>query len=351
MPPRGAARRHIVRVSTFAAGVLAATCGAPRLTLPSGNATPFPGAVDAFTEAVQDCRGVKTLSASLSLSGRAGPTKLSARVDAGFADPGRLRLEGFPKINFGGKPFFILVANGSDATLVLTRDGRVLGGAPPAAIIEALTGIALEPDEMRALIAGCGVGNGQPSDGGSFEGGWVSVQAGTATVYLRQLDSHWRVGGARRGSLAIEYSEFAAGRPAAVHLRTTPSSGVAAADLTIRISQVETNATLDNAVFSVEVPKDATPLTLEELRRAGPLGGKEPEETKGTVHDHNEETKKRSTNGEDDALGPPSKYDSDGRRSERIVSSFVPRFRSFVVIRNRSLRPLRFLPLRPLRRT
>ena len=32
------------------------------------------------------------------------------------------------------------------------------------------------------------------------------------------------------------------------------------------------NTTLDNSVFSVDVPKDATPLTLEELRRAGPLG-------------------------------------------------------------------------------
>src|SRR5436190_628047 len=82
--------------------------------------------------------------------GRAGSAKLSARIDAGFATPARLRLEGFPRIAFGGKPFFVLVASGSDATLVLTRDGRVLRGAPPSAIIEALTGVALEPDDMRA---------------------------------------------------------------------------------------------------------------------------------------------------------------------------------------------------------
>jgi hypothetical protein len=47
---------------------------------------------------------------------------------------------------------------------------------------------------------------------------------------------------------------------------------VAAADLTIRVSQREANVPLENAVFSVDVPKDAVPLTLEELRRAGPLG-------------------------------------------------------------------------------
>jgi hypothetical protein len=33
------------------------------------------------------------------------------------------------------------------------------------------------------------------------------------------------------------------------------------------------NATLDNAVFDADVPADAVPLTLDELRRAGPLGG------------------------------------------------------------------------------
>jgi hypothetical protein len=272
MSPGGADRRHIIPLAPLMAALFAAACGAPPITLPSGNGTPFPGAVDAFAEAVRACRGVKTLSASLSLSGRAGSSKLSARVDAGFAAPGRLRLEGFPKVNFGGKPFFILVANGSDATLVLTRDDRVLRGAAPAAIIEALTGIALEPDELRALVAGCAVAEGEPSEGRTFDRGWASVQAGSAAVYLRQIDSRWRVAGARRGSLTIEYSDFTGGRPAAVRLRTTRSANVVEADLSIRISQVETNATLQDAVFSVEIPKGAAPLTLEELRRAGPLG-------------------------------------------------------------------------------
>ena len=44
-------------------------------------------------------------------------------------------------------------------------------------------------------------------------------------------------------------------------------------DLTLRLSQLEINMPLDAAVFEVEVPADATPLTLDELRRAGPLGG------------------------------------------------------------------------------
>ena len=84
--------------------------------------------------------------------------------------------KGIHGCNFGGKPFFILVATGGDATLVLTRDGRVLRGAAPASIIEALAGIALEPDDMRALVAGCAIDTGDPTDGRSFAHGWASVR-------------------------------------------------------------------------------------------------------------------------------------------------------------------------------
>lgn len=213
------------------------------------------------------------MSASLSLAGRAGSTKLAARIDAGFAEPARLRLEGYPRVNFGGKPFFVLVASGPTATLVLTRDGRVLRGAAPSAIIEALAGVALEPDELRALVSGCALGAGQPSAGRLLAQGWVAVDSGDSTSFLRQLDGRWRIVAARRGSLTIEYANFAGGRPSAVHLQTTAAPGVAPADLTLRISQVEINTLLDDGVFNVDVPRDAVPLTLEELRRAGPLGG------------------------------------------------------------------------------
>jgi hypothetical protein len=212
------------------------------------------------------------MSASLSLSGRAGATKLSARIDAGFAEPGQLRLEGYPKLSFGGKPFFILVSRGEDATLVLNRDARVLRNAAPSAIIEALTGIALDPDQLRAVVSGCGLGPIDPTGGRSHENGWASADAADATVFLRQLQGRWRLAAVRKGPLTIEYSDFASGGPSTVRLHTTAAVGVAAADLMLRISQVESNAPLENAVFSADVPSGATPITLEELRRSGPLG-------------------------------------------------------------------------------
>ncbi len=253
--------------------LFAASCGGPpRVTLPSGAGSPFPGFASAYAESIADCRAVKTMTASLSLSGRAGSTKLSARIDAGFAEPGRLRLEGYPKVSFGGKPFFVLVARGDAGTLVLNRDARVLRAAAPAAIIEALTGVAVDPEQLRAMVSGCGLGVADPVDGRSFENGWASVDAGDVTIFIRQLEGRWRVAAARRGSLTIEYSEFSSGRPSTVRLHTAAAAGVAAADLTLRASQVEINTPLDAAVFEADVPRDAAPITLEELRRAGPLG-------------------------------------------------------------------------------
>lgn len=275
--PASSARRLRVTASFKAAVccvlLLAAGCSRPaRVTLPSGPGSPFSDFSAAYADATSDCRGVKTLSASLSLAGRAGSTRLSARIDAGFAEGGRLRLEGFPKIRFGGKPFFVLVSRGDTATLVLNRDARVLRGAAPAAIIEALTGIALDPDQLRAVVAGCGLGTAEATDGRSYENGWASVTAGAATMFLRQIEGRWRVAAARQGPLTVEYGAFSAGRPSPVRLHTAPAAGVASADLTVRLSGVEANSALEAAVFEVDVPRDAVPITIEELRRSGPLG-------------------------------------------------------------------------------
>jgi outer membrane lipoprotein-sorting protein len=258
---------HALLVIVLSAAI--ASCGRTvRVTLPSGTGTPFPEFLAAYSEATAPCRDIKTMSASLALSGRAGSTKLAARIDAGFAEPSRLRLEGYPRINFGGKPFFVLVADGESATLVLTRDDRVLRGAAPSAIVEALAGVALDPGELRAVVSGCALGAVQPAAGRAFADGWVAVDAGVTTVFLRQQDGVWRVAAARRRTLTIEYSNFTNGRPSTIHLLTTSEGGSAPANLTVRASQVEIDTPLNESVFDVEVPRSATPITLEELTRA-----------------------------------------------------------------------------------
>jgi hypothetical protein len=249
--------------------VLVAACAPKPPSLPSGTGTPFPDYLSAYQQATSSCRGLKTLSASMALSGKVGTTKLRGRIDAGFEAPGRARLEGLAPF---GKPVFILVADADRATLVLPREDRVLRDAPPDEIVEALAGIRLSPDVLRTVISGCGLGLPPPDDGRAFANGWVSVSAADDVTYLRRRADTWEVAAATRGSLTVTYGDDPAGRPTTVRLRAQSPGGVSA-DLTLQLSDVDRNTPLDSRVFIPELPEHPVPMTLEELRRAGPLGG------------------------------------------------------------------------------
>ena len=249
--------------------LLASACGTKRFAPPTGPGTPFPEFAAALDEATRECRGIKTLNATLALSGRAGSQKLRGRVDAGFSEPGAARLEGRAPF---GRPVFILVARSdSSAMLVLPRDSRVLREAPPAAIVEALTGVALGPDDLRSAIAGCGFGAAAPSSGRAY-GDWVATESPGMTHYLKRNGGRWRLMASTRGPLTIEYGDFQSWRPATIRMRAAGPAGAAQTDLGVKVSDVEANVPLHPDFFEVEVPDRAEPLTLEELRRAGPLG-------------------------------------------------------------------------------
>ena len=204
----------------------------------------------------------------MAMSGKAGTTKLRGRVDAGFEAPARARLEGIAPF---GTPVFILVADGIRGTLVLPREGRVLRDAPPDQIVEALAGVRLGPDALRTAVNGCGLSVGTPSAGQSFANGWTGISLPDGTVFLRRNAGGWEVAAAVSGPVTVLYSDYAAGRPATIRLRA--AQGETSADITLRLSDVEINATLDPRTFQSNLPAKPVLLTLDELRRAGPLGG------------------------------------------------------------------------------
>ena len=233
---------------------------------------PFNDYAAAYDQATAVCRGVKTISASMALAGKAGSTKLHGRIDAGFAAPAQARLEGIPPF---GKPVFVLVADGGRGTLVLTREDRVLRDAPPDAIVEALAGVALDADALRTIVSGCGFTLGAPTAGSALAasgGDWVVLTFTGSAGYLRRLDNAWRLVAASRDSLTVHYSDFANGRPSTIAIRSGSGARVTA-DIRLSLSDVETNATLDPRAFEIELPDRPVPMTLDELRRAGPLGG------------------------------------------------------------------------------
>ena len=260
-------RRSTPAVIVLSLAASLPACAPKRIELPTGTGTPYAEAAGAYAEAVNECRGVRTMQATLGLSGRAGTTALRGNVDAGFEAPDRIRLEGRHPL---GRPVFILVAGGGRSTLYMPRDDRVLRDVPPESIVEALVGVSLAPGELRSLVSGCGFGVAEPSQGREYTGGFVAVDTGGPTTYLRREQNVWRVVAASRPPLTVRYADFTSGRAATLRVVST---GTPRADLTVRLSDVNINVPMEAAVFAVDVPAGAQPLTLEELRRAGPLGG------------------------------------------------------------------------------
>ena len=261
-------RGRALCILNFALCISAAACGARRITLPTDPGTPLPDVAQIHAQVSAACAGVRTLTAELGLSGRAGDERLRGRIHAGFARPSSMRLEGVPPL---GGAIFILAGRGNAATLVLTRESRIVRDAPEA-ILGALTGVALAPADLQAILTGCVMPAPKPTVGRLHANGQASIDlAGNATIYLRRVGNGWHLRSARRDGWQIEYPAFEGTFPQSVRLlSTSPDVRV---DVTATINEIETNVDLEADVFNVELRGDERPLSLEELREAGPLRG------------------------------------------------------------------------------
>lgn len=239
-------------------------CGPRRVALPTGMGTPASDYTSAFTGARTVCGGVRTLQAELGLSGRAAGQRMRGRVLAGLV-PGALRLEGVAPF---GSPIFVLVADGPRGTLLLLRDRRVLQDAPPEEILNALIGIRLGPDDLRALLSGCVSAGAEAAAGRAYGPDWLAVDlAAGGMVFLHRRNSVWRIVAGRYAGLEIEYPAFQGDRPSQVVLRGTDL------DVVLGLDQVEVNGDLPrDQLVGVKIASGLAPLTLEELRRSGPMG-------------------------------------------------------------------------------
>jgi outer membrane lipoprotein-sorting protein len=247
-------------------------CAGRTVTLPTGEGAPFPDYAPAWQDATRGCREVRSMSAELAISGRAGRQRLRGHVLAGLTAPDLIRLEAAAPF---GPPLFILVADGTTTTLLLPRDNRVLRGESPAAILGALVGLELGPADLLAVLTGCVTPDARAASGRLFPSGWARIDlSGGAAAYLqRDTQTGWFVRAAAREALTISYDSGGHRAPPSVRLLADHSGG-SASDLRIDLSQVAIDQKLGPEVFSVRVPADATPISLKELREAGPLGEK-----------------------------------------------------------------------------
>lgn len=245
----------------------AAACAAKAPPRPIGAAIPDPSAPQLFTETTSHCRGLRTLTAVVELSGRAGDERLRGRLHAGFAAPQSVRLEGIAPF---GPPVFILAGQENRATLLFPRENRLLPEAPVPAVLERLTGIDLDADDLRLVLSGCLVSEPVFSDGKAWPDGWKAVTlAPDRVAYFRQVRDTWVVAGADLGPWRVDFADHLNGWPRTVRIRGAEGQ----VDLTMRLQDLGINVDLPASAFAVAVPPDAERITLDDLRRVAPLRG------------------------------------------------------------------------------
>jgi hypothetical protein len=247
------------------------------MKLPSGPWTPARDAPDALAEATSTCRAIGTLSAEVGVSGSIGGQGIRGRLLVALASPASARVEAVAPF---GQPVFIFVARAADATLLLPRDDRVLEHGKPEAVLETVTGVPLDAASLRTTLTACPLA--LDGDSGRSSGDdWRVIADGSTEVYLRResRSTRWFVAAmVHRGSGAAgdvawraEYADVQNGLPRTVRLVSADAKRFA---LRLTLSQLEINTALDAEVFRVQVPRTATPITLQELKAAGPLRNK-----------------------------------------------------------------------------
>ena len=136
-----------------------------------------------------------------------------------------------------------------------------------------MTGVPLSPDDLHQALTGCVAAI--DTSGGREAGETWRIFPGEHETYLHRVNANapWQLLAvihrpASRPAWRAEYRDFANGLPRTIQL---VSEGASRFDLRVGLSQVESNAALDPATFVLRVPPGFTPITLDELREAGPL--------------------------------------------------------------------------------
>jgi hypothetical protein len=267
--------KRLPRLGAVLAAALATSCGAALQRLPAGPGQPDPDAAAIFAQATVACRAVSSMSAELRVSGAAGGQRLRGRVLAGLAAPASVYLDAAAPF---GASLFIYAAKDAGVTLLLPRDQRVLRDGSPAAVLDAVAGVPLDAVDLRQTMTGCAPE--QPLLSGlRFGEAWRAVRLASADAYLRRQSSGapWRLVAVQHSGepsgegWRADYDGFGPdGLPRTVRL--VSGDGGRRFDLTVTLAQVEVNPALAAEIFDVTVPPSFSDISLDEVRRAGPLG-------------------------------------------------------------------------------
>jgi outer membrane lipoprotein-sorting protein len=241
------------------------------MNLPEGPGEPASDGGEAVAAATAACRAVSALAAEVSVSGMVGGRRVRGRLHIGLAAPDSVRLEAVAPF---GQPLFILVARDGEATLLLTRENRVLNDEDPEAVLEAIAGVPLDPAALRRALTGC-VARPAEDQARSLDGDWRVVPDGAGLVYLRRdgRQGPWRVVAAlhrqSQPEWRVTYEDFEDGFARRIRFVSADRRRF---DLRLDLSQMDTGVQLGAEAFEIRIPAGAEPITLQELEASRALG-------------------------------------------------------------------------------
>ncbi len=255
------------------------SCAAPLLKLPTRPEGPGGRAVDGaevVAEATAVCRGIRTMTAEMSVRGSIGGQRIPrGRLIAGLAEPDAVHLDAVAPF---GESIFMFVVKDGRATLLLPRDDRALENGAPAAVLEAVTGVPLDGASLRLALTGCADASGS-AEILSVGGRWRILTVGARAQYFERdgRTGAWRMVAALhamtdRPTWRAEYRDFLHGLPRSIRF---VSPAPRRFDLRLALSGVEINTPVPNDAFELRIPPGTNPISLEELRRSGPLAAPE----------------------------------------------------------------------------
>ena len=228
---------------------------------PSGPGRPAPAAAEAWQAATASCRTIETYSALVALSGRA-PRFPTLTVTVAFSSKG----DAYLQAQHSGTPLFLLAGTRTRASLWLRDDNRLVT-EPLEDIVDALVGARLGAEDLLAFLSGCPLRAPAVTEASQI-GDLLAISTTDGRAYLDRVGTTYRVRAAETKGLVLDYGKPAAGWPRDLTIATSDRR----VHLRFRPEQVETNAVLPVAMFAMPAAANqASPMTLEELRAAGPL--------------------------------------------------------------------------------